>query len=375
MPGSPCNDATVMNMIGPTAAIAATIPLLLASTSADAGQPNGQLAILVDGSDPASDAELLRVIDSQLSDMDLAVVPIRVEELPDSVSSFEDPDTRTDPGGVTAMAWIALTGEDRAILFMTDAEGERFLARKLDFGDPAAARETAALVIRATCEALLAGVEISMALPQQPPPQLRPAAARSDEPRKVEDGIPTRLAPILSMSTGYRFQVRSDRETEHGLDVSLGVHPLRWLEIRAGYTFATPVEATRRGGAAITVERHPTSLCAIALWAGDRLSLGGSVSLVADVAVQRTLSIGGNGGFSRSNRDLIWSAQPALLFGFRLVQRLCLFIASGVQIPFNPVRYVYQEQDEIQVIERAWKVQPFVSIGLRADLVTKLRPR
>lgn len=358
-------------------AVTATISLLFAPAPASAGQPKGRLAILVEGRDPAADEEILRVIDSQLSDMDVTVEPIRVESIPTSVSGYGQEALIYNPGRFIAIAWISSAPNDRAVLFVTDESGERFLARKLDFSDPPAGRETAALVIRATCEALLAGIEISIALPQGPLLPDRHPAAPPDEvsPAKASDEGPARSAPIMSMSTGYRFQVRSGSSLEHGLETALGFHPIAWLEVRAGYTFSTPVEASRRGVATITVERHPIGLSMRAMWVGERLSLGGSVGLVADVAVQRTLAIVNHDGFSRSSRDLIWSTEPSLLLGFRLVQRLSLFLSGGVQVPLNPVRYVYEGPDGLEVVEKPWRAQPVLSIGLCADLVTKLRPK
>lgn len=332
----------------------------------------GHIAVLIDGKVETSDSELLRVIASQMSDLDVGVTPVVLSRLPSSVEEYLSEEKTDDHLNSLAVVWIRSLDSRSTILFATDADGSRFLARRIDARDPGTMREAVALVVRSTVEVLIAGGQIGPSPPASPTlepdipfPPAAPGASSKDSPAH---------STLIGLHTGYHLQVRSSRSLIHGLTTSIGLSPFPWLEIVAGYRFDAPLDATSRDTATIEIRRRPVLLGLAATHSSGRLSIGGAVDLVADFVSQRTTSTAVGGTSMKSNEDVIWGVAPNIVFRIRLVQRLEIFVGAGVEIPFNPVRYLFESSEGNRVVEEGWRVQPTISAGLRADLITKLRP-
>jgi len=314
--------------------------------------PSGSVVLLAEDPDDPVIGQLLRVAGAQLSDLDVALLALPVAG-PPAVESFARAIRSAPlPADTVAVFWIAADEPGGWLLFVAEADGRRLLARSIEQDDESACLEAMGLIVRSATVALLSGGEIGVAIPA-------PGEGRTD----VTPAKPGHERAVRgTVLTGYRLQVRAADSPLHGFRAAT-VFSLRDLvQIHLGYVFFTPVEA-RGDPASVEVRRHPIDLGISLCHGWGRWSLAGTVEAVADIAVQRTVRLGGEGFYTKSNDDIVWSAAFGLEVRFSVSSRLSFHVEGGVEAPLNPVRYVFEGAEGPVVIEEGWRAQPRAGAG------------
>jgi hypothetical protein len=146
-----------------------------------------------------------------------AINPIDVVEPPPSAT------------GAAARIWLELGHPERAVVYVTDAEWERVLIRRLDFETlDAVAREEIAYVVDSSVRAILAGGQIGIAREDA----ARELGIAQPQPNDATGPRPAeRQPPTWSVTFGYRLRAWDKRSLQHGPRLGISawaVHPKVW---------------------------------------------------------------------------------------------------------------------------------------------------
>jgi hypothetical protein len=352
------------------------LAVLTLSVATVAEEPAVVVMIVPEGQE--RDAEpVVRAVDSQLSDL-------RVELRLHSSSSHPSdlPGQVAIAGQVAAeqgalvVCWYDLIARRQVFLYLTGADQDRILVRKLEEPEDAGRAEAIAIIIRSSVNEILAGGVIGIAaasVAPAPPPAPLPTAAPSAPPPTVpeqEPPMPEEPPPPtpeerdrLLLDLGYVLHVHSSAQpVTHGLGVALGVrlHP-SWM-LLAGYTVLGRIRGAGES-ATVVLSRHPIHLAARLAFDLGMVDLGATLALVLDYATFEVRRAAEELDVVDDHDDLIVAVVPSFDLRARLVGGLHLLIGLGVEIPLHDVHYVVQGPAGPETLLDSWPVQPRLLAG------------
>jgi hypothetical protein len=323
----------------------ALLAVLLGGLGASAvGRAEGarrDVVLLTLGDQPARDAELLRALKAQLTDLPVAVRAVRIAALPGTPDATGLGEER--PDAVVARWWLRERTDGGVDVHLADPRARRMLVRTVAPAE-VGRTETIALIVGLAVRALLVGGGIDV----QPP---RPAPAPRAPPPRALPGVRARSGrprpPRVALAVAYLWTA-VDR---HHAFLSGGALEVAGRLPRGWALFGTVALGARF---AVTWRR---------LTLGAALALG----LEAIRAVIEPLQLGV--APADPGADVTARLIPEVGLQVRLLARLALRLDLGAEIVLNPRRYTAAVQGEgIDVLLYPWPVQPRARLGLVLEL-------
>jgi hypothetical protein len=272
--------------------------------------------------------------------------------------------------GAAAVFWCDLDEPDRVFMYLSmDGQG-RILERWLEGSGPGGIHETLGIIVRASVVAMLKSmaepaqlhgeIEESSTI-QDAGPEESTVDAGDDDTNELEEVSPHKL---FNVDAAYAFNMVSDENMAvSGFNVGLGVHfGLGW-RLFGGYIFFEPQEY-EFVEVHLELRRHPMLLGVRYEHFFGRLVLGGILAISLDYIVEDIKVFSQAVSAERDGAELQVSAVPQIRLGVNLFYELRLFIALGIEIPFNRVEYFVGSDSGQQTVSDSWAVRPLGLLGV-----------
>jgi hypothetical protein len=297
------------------------------------------------------------VLTELLARLQVSVTMKRVPALEPRQILSEHP---ADPEAV-ARVWIDLRSPERVTVYLAGNREDRALVRQVprrgEFDE--VSREEVAQIVEASVEALLVGGRIGVS---------------SDEPRRPEPPPPPPPSHILRLAVSYEGQAwSSSLGPLHGPGVTVEwlppaglVRPLIVGEgfIRYPFTVAGDPISTR-------LDQQSLRLLIGASWAVSRRwrlqgALGGGLDFVRSTPVAPPST---HGVPDPASNSLMPMGRAFVAVRFALTSRADVFCTLGADLAAYNVRYWVDRPDTTEVLFQPWRLRPFASLGVSADVL------
>jgi len=280
------------------------------------------------------------------------------------LSSMEPRQILTEhPGDPEAVArvWIDLRDSGRVTVYLAGNREDRVLVRHVPVAGhlDEVGREEIAHIVEASVDALLVGGRIGVA---------------TDEPRKAEPPAPRPPEHALNVGVGYEGHAWSTaRDLLHGPAVSIGWMPparvVRPLLLASG-SLRFPV--TVEGDPISTrLDQQTVRLLLGASWAvGKRWQLQAAVGGGLDWVRSSPVTSASTRGLPEPASTAVMPMGRAMFAAhFALTARADVFCMVGADVAATNVRYIVSRPNQDDVLFQPWRVRPFVTLGVSADVL------
>jgi len=281
-------------------------------------------------------------------------------------------------GGAIAVVWLEPVEHGALLVRVTASESGEHLVRRLDAPTDRAETatserlETAAVVVRATLEALLETGRIgppSRAVEPPPPPE---SAAPSPRPPRTAPGPapPVRSSPSITSRAALGWLAVIDGQTTAGLHGPLARLDLRRKHVGIGLQGALSLPATIDDGAVqLRLVRASLGADAVVAWPlGRTLTIeghvgGGIASFHRSTASRPAAGVVGTpeqtAFTAELTSDVVLSIEP-----LPALPALRVVVAAGAALLLAPPRYDFMTTRGIAPGPALWPVQPRFTAGL-----------
>ncbi len=270
--------------------------------------------------------------------------------------------------GAELVVWLDLAHPAEPLLVVTDGSGARLIARTLHAAGQPAEPAAAAPPDTARLRPLLAAAGLAVQA------QVRALLAARAAGRPPDDPLARPMQPAarpcwLSVELGYALDLLAPQlRAQHGLGIGLIARPHRFVAIGLGYRFLPTVRIAGTPES-LWLQRHPLQLDAAFVWPfAERFRLraaaGLSLSLFAPHhdALPRGWTAAGVG------LRAIPGALAELALDVRLIGRLGLVLAAGVDVPLVDFAFAFTRPGERNVLLDPWPAQFRTRLGVALDL-------
>ncbi len=352
-----------------------------AATASLQGSSKQIVAMLVPADQEDQLGQIVHAVDSQLSDCNVALRLMRVQNLGETLETQVAVAERVSlETGALAVFWCDLVTNGEMYLYLSEEAGKRILVRKLEKTEERGRAEGLAIIVRSSVLALMQGgkigVEVEQAVVPQKTDQHETARPTPNPPSKSPRVIEERVSPAtgstrFALQVAYAFQsVSEDHYAQHGLDLAIDVRVHPHLSLLAGYTIFGAAEKNV-DSVDVRFYRHPARLGVRAHIDLGAVELGGALALLADFATQK-ISVSRidptQMDIASDKNDLFFSLLPSLEIIVPIIDRMSFFFAAAAEVQLNSRRYVAEMSGQKRVLLDSWPVQPWIVAGLWAKL-------
>ena len=351
------------------------------------------LVVLAAQNRPDVTRRALGALRSQVSDTSVVLRVVWIKRLAGSRASQIALSRRhAAKKGVLAVAWY--DGSQPNEILMIAARTNRLVVRRVTGATLGGRLEALAIIVRTSMLALVAG----QPLPPQPPPRRRVEPRRVVPRRRVKPRRvvprrrveprrrvaprrrpPPRRRPLPARPAGWRFGLGVEAGyflsgysvgagAVHGGEVAVAFHLRAGWEVLVSYRVTQKITG-RVGASRLDLQPHPIGLGARWRHRWGRFDLGLALSVIMDYATLSTDADPDTYWASADQGDLLWSVMPTISGSVTLIPRLRVVLAVGAQVGLNWRRYVLDDQVATEPLLSPWPVQPFMMIGLSADIL------
>jgi hypothetical protein len=329
------------------------------------GAPGEAVVMIAERRSEAETAPVLRAVQSQLSDLAVALQLVWVDELPAAMPDQIVAAEQIARGShAVAVFWCDLRAADRIYLYFAAPKGGRVLVRELSGAGEGGLAEALAIIVRSSVEAVLAGGEIGVVV-APPPPEAKPEDEGVTAPKPPPPSGPGR---VLALTVGYGMDVLSgQRPAVHAVVLGLEVRLAGPLSVEFGYLFSFPF-TQEESQVELTLRRHPAWLGLRGAWLTGDVARSASLWLQMDVVTEEVRALSPAVEVEAEGTEVLFSLVPLLRAGYVFADRFELFVAAGADIPFRRVRYVVGSPTGPLEIFATWPVRPRLMVGLCVGL-------
>jgi len=269
--------------------------------------------------------------------------------------------------GAMAVLWVDLEETELVYFYLTAANSEQILVRRLDGTGEEGLADALALISKSAVDAVLEGGVIGVV----PSTQAKKKKNTSAQPRS--DALftkPVKPSPEVRffVDVSYSMSLLSlKRGLQNGACFSASTMYAGWFRVFVGYTFYQILE-DRNLYVELEIKRHPIHLGVAARRRIGKVSLEGSASLVFDIMKRMPTILGERVGVEVEDpyARLGLSFIPALRVEVNLRGALSLFADLGAEL--NLIKRSFTFDGGLDFFEDLWRIQPRLLLGARFDL-------
>ncbi len=345
-----------------------------------AGRPrpavHGPVVVLLEPS-PGALATLSQSLASFLKPAGVSLRTGRLDRTPGSTAEKFRAADRVTGAGVVAVCWCERTGRTD-FLNLVDVRSRRLVVRAVGRCTAPEGAETAALIVRAALEGILAETRPGTSRSRRPPkprPHLgaRPAAPRPVPPRRAPEavhgpGVPRvrREGSPFLVGLFYRGEFAS-HETLYasGGGLSLGARLAGRWRLEFAFWVRQPLEGSS-GEVSLVAYSYGLSLGGGYGIERGRWRLGGTASLVAVIHNLEVRESPGIVAAQEKNWDVELCVEAGAVVSMRLGRAAWLELGVGLQVPVLGVAdyYVVGIEGEGRRLLRLLPVRPLLRAGV-----------